>query len=62
MVSAPEIQLPTSEAKARELEVSSDSITMTFIDPFNQRNGRIIGYSVIVTTDKSDPDININNG
>ena len=57
MVSAPEIQLPMAEAKARELEVSSDSVSMTFVDPFNQRNGRITGYSIIVTKDKTDPDI-----
>ena len=49
--------MPTAEAKAKKGEVSSDSVTLTFVDPFNQRNGRIKGYSIIVTTDKSDPDI-----
>ena len=50
--------LTTVEAKAKMSEVSSDSITMTFVDPFDQRNGRITAYSVIVTTDKADTDIN----
>ena len=54
--------MPLAEAKATQSEVSSDSVTLTFVDPFNQRNGRITGYSIIVTTDKSDPDIKGNNG
>ena len=59
---APEIQLPATEAKAKMGEVSSDSVTLTFVDPFTQRNGKITGYSIIVTTDKSDPDISGNKG
>ena len=50
--------LPVSEAKATMGDVSSDSVTMTLVDPFDQRNGRITAYSVIITTDKTDTDIN----
>ena len=57
MFIAPELQLPAAKAKAKKGDVSSDSVTLTFVDPFNQRNGIITGYSIIVTTDTSDPDI-----
>ena len=55
---APEVTLATTEAKAKMADAGSDSVTLTFVDPFDQRNGRITAYSVVVTTDKADTDIN----
>ena len=56
-ITAPEVALSAVEAKARKGSVGSDSIEATFVDPFDQRNGRITAYTVVVTTDTSDPEL-----
>ena len=56
-VIAPELALSEWEARPEIVDAGDNYVLVTLIDPFSQRNGRINGYSVVVTTDQEDPEI-----
>ena len=54
---APELALSEWEAKPEIVDGGDDYILVTLVDPFSQRNGRIDAYSIVVTTEPTNPEI-----
>ncbi|CAH1799924.1 unnamed protein product [Owenia fusiformis] len=56
-IDIPATAIPLTESKPSKVEDTSshDTLSVNFINPFNEDNGEITGYSVIVTEDSSIP-------
>ena len=55
-VTAPELTLSEWQARPDIVDAGYNYIVVTLV-PFSQRDGRIDGYSIVVTTDLGDPEI-----